>query len=77
MTQFLGKRILHTENAYITTIFASKQRKCFNIGDLVLFWLKLKKMCKFFDSYEESLHLDVRFARCVSNCVVFWTNLHS
>ena len=56
-TQFLGERILHTENVYIETIFASnKQRKCIIISNLALFWLKLNKMCKFFNSYEESLH---------------------
>ena len=56
-TQFSGERILHTENALIETIFASnKQQKCIIISNLALFWLKLNKMCKFFNSYEESLH---------------------
>ena len=40
-TQFLGERILHTENAYTETIFASnKQPKCIIISNLALFWLK-------------------------------------
>ena len=44
-TQFLGKIILHTENAYIETIFASnKQRKCMIISNLALFWSKLNKI---------------------------------
>ena len=35
-------------------------------------------MCKFFNSHEESLHLGVcKLAKYVSNCVVFWKNLHS
>ena len=34
---------------------AIKQHKCFNISNLVLFWLKLNKMSKFVHSYEESL----------------------
>ena len=35
-------------------------------------------MCKFFNSYEESLHLGVcKLAKYVINCVVFWENLHS
>ena len=35
-------------------------------------------MCKFFNSYEESLHFGVcKFAKYVRNCVVFWKNLHS
>ena len=59
-TQFTGKRILHTKNAQIQTIFASnKQQKCIIISNLALFWLKLNKMCKFFNLYEESLHLGV------------------
>ena len=78
-TKFSGKRILHTENVSIKTIFASnKQRKCIIISNLALFWLKLNKMCKFFNSYEESLHLGVcKLAKYVRNCVVFWKNLHS
>ena len=60
MIKFLGERILHTENASIETIFASnKQRKCTVVSNLSLFWLKLNKMCKFFNSYEKSLHLGV------------------
>ena len=61
------------------TIFASnKQRKCIIISNLVLFWLRFNKMCKFFNSYEESLHLYVcKLAKYVRNCVVFWKNLHS
>ena len=56
-TQFLGERILHTENALIETIFASnKQQKCIIISNLALFWLKLNKISKFFNTYEESLH---------------------
>ena len=56
-TKFSGKRILHTENALIKTIFASnKQQNCIIISNLALFWLKLNKMCKFFKSYGESLH---------------------
>ena len=40
-----------------STIFASnKQRKCIVISNLGLFWLKLDKMCNFFNSCEESLH---------------------
>ena len=36
------------------------------------------KMCKFFKSYEESLHQGVcKLAKYVRNCVVFWKNLHS
>ena len=55
-TQFSGKRILHTENAYIETIFANnKQQKYIIISNLALFWLILNKMCRFFNSYEESL----------------------
>jgi len=35
-------------------------------------------MCKFFNSYEESLHWGVcKLAKYVRNCVVFWKNLHS
>ena len=35
-------------------------------------------MCKFFNSYEESLHLgECKLAEYVRNCVVFWKNLHS
>ena len=42
------------------TIFASnKQGKCIIISKLALFWLKLNKICKIFNSYEESLHLCV------------------
>ena len=42
------------------TIFANnKQQKYIIISNLALFWLKLNKMCKFFNSYEESLHLGV------------------
>ena len=60
MTQFSGDRILHTENAKIETIFAdNKQQKCIINSNLALFWLKLKKMCNFFNSYEKSLHLGV------------------
>ena len=44
----------------------------------VKIFLKLNKMCKFFNSYEESLHLGVcKLAKYVRNCVVFWKNLHS
>ena len=32
---------------------AIKQHKCIIINILVFFWLKLDKMCKFFNSYEE------------------------
>ena len=54
-TQFSGERILYTENALIETIFANnKQQKYIIISNLALFWLKLNKMCKFFNSYEES-----------------------
>ena len=60
MTQFSGERILHTENVKIETIFASnKKPKCIIMSNLALFWLKLNKMCKFLNSYEESLHLGV------------------
>ena len=61
------------------TIFASnKQRKCIIISNLGLFWLKLDKMCNFFNSCEESLHWGVwKFAKYVRNYVVFWKNLHS
>ena len=61
------------------TIFASnKQWKCIIISNLALFWLKLNKMCKFFNSYEESLHWGVcKLAKYVRNCVVLWKNLHS
>ena len=56
-TQFSGERILHTKNTSIKTIFASnKQQKCIIVSNLALFWFKLNKMCKFFDSYEEILH---------------------
>ena len=35
-------------------------------------------MCKFFNSYEGSLHLGVcKLAKYVRNCVVFWKNLQS
>ena len=48
-----------------------------HISNLVLFWLKLDKMCKFFNSYNESLDLGVcKFAKNIRNCVVFWTILH-
>ena len=53
---------------------------CFHMEwiNLALFWLKLNKMCKFFNSSEESLHLGVcKLAKYVINCVVFLTNLHS
>ena len=78
-TQFSGERILHYENAQIETIFASnKQQKCIIISNLALFWLKLNKMCKFFNSYEESLHFGMcKLAKYIRNCVVFWKNLHS
>ena len=47
-TQFSGARILHTENAWIETNFASnKQRKCIIISDLALFCLELSSTCKF------------------------------
>ena len=37
-----------------------------------IFLLKWNKMCKFFNSYEESLHLSVcKLAKYVWNCVVF------
>ena len=53
-TLFSGKRILHTENALIETIFASnKQQKCIIIN-LALFLSKLNKMCKLFNSYEKN-----------------------
>ena len=73
-TLFSSEIILHTENASIETIFASKkQRKCIIISNFALFWLKLNKMCKFFNSYEESLHLGVcKLSEYVRNCVVFW-----
>ena len=79
MIKFLGERILHTENAYIESIFASnKQWKCIIISNLALFLLKLNKMCKFFKSYEESLHLGAcKPVKYVRNYVVFWKNLHS
>ena len=72
-TQFSGKRTLHSENAKIETIFAgNKQQKCIIISNLALFWLKLNKMCNFFNSYEKSLHLGVcKLAKYVRNCVVF------
>ena len=78
-TQFSGERILHTENAKIETIFAgNKQRKCIIISNLALFWLKLNKMCKFFNSFVKSLHLGVcKLAKYLRNSVVFWKNLHS
>ena len=55
------------------TIFASnKKQKCIIISNLALFWLKLNKVCKFFNSYEESLHLGVhKLAKYERNCVVF------
>ena len=35
-------------------------------------------MCRFFNSYEESLHLGVcKLAKYVRNCVIFRKNLHS
>ena len=56
-THFLGIRILHPENVQIVSIFASKkQSKYIIISNLVLFWLKLKRICKFISIYEESLH---------------------
>ena len=40
--------------------------------------VKIEQMCKFFNSYEESLHLgECKLAEYVRNCVVFWKNLHS
>jgi len=73
-TKFSGERILHTENAYIESIFASnKQWKCIIISNLALFLLKFNKMCKFFKSYEESIHLGAcKPVKCVRNYVVFW-----
>ena len=61
------------------TIFASnKQGKCIIVSNLDIFGLKFNKMCKFFNTYEESLHLGVcKLAKYVRNCVVFWKNLHS
>ena len=48
------------------------------ISNLAFFWFKLNKMCSFFNSYEESLHLGMRkLAKYVRNCVVFWKKLHS
>ena len=35
---------------------AIKQHKCIIITNLVLCWLKYKKMCRFINSYEESWH---------------------
>ena len=77
--QFSGERILHTENVYIESIFASNEQwKCIIISNLALFLLKLNKMCKFFKSYEESLHLGAcKPVKYVRNYVVFWKNLHS
>ena len=47
-------------------------------ASLSVIWLKLNKMWKFFNSYEESLPLAVyKLAKYVRNCVVFWKNLHS
>ena len=40
--------------------------------------VKLNKVCKFFNSYTESLQYGVcKLAKYVRNCVVFWKNLHS
>ena len=47
-------------------------------ASLSVIWLKLNKMWKFFNRYEESLPLAVyKLAKYVRNCVVFWRNLHS
>ena len=47
-------------------------------ASLSVIWLKLNKMWKFLNRYEESLPLAVyKLAKYVRNCVVFWKNLHS
>ena len=71
---FGRKNFTHTGNAKFETIFASnKQQKCIIINILVLFCLKLNIICKFFDNYEESLHLGVcKLEKYVRSCVVFW-----
>ena len=76
MTQLSDEGILHTE---IETILASnKHQKCIIISNLALFWFKLNQMCKFFNSYKESLHLGVsKLAKYGRYCSVFWKNLHS
>ena len=38
---------------------AINSKKCIIISNLALFWLKLNKMGKLYNSYEESLHLGV------------------
>ena len=51
---------------------SNRQQKCIIISNLALFWLKLHKRCKFFNNYEQSLHLGVcKPAKYVRNCIVF------
>ena len=55
----------------------AEQWQCIIITNLALFWLILNKMCRFFNSYEESLCVYVfmnvyKLAKYVRNCVVFW-----
>ena len=58
MTKFSGERILHTENAYTETIFASnKQPKWIIISNLALFWLKYKTIG------DEGITVDFRFIK--------------
>ena len=52
---FRAKEFYTLKTRKIETIFASNKQQKFNIiSNLALFWLKLNKMCKFFNSYEES-----------------------
>ena len=76
---FQAKEFYTLKTRKSSLFFASnKQRKCIIIINLALFWLKLNKICEFFNIYEESLHLGVcKLAKYERNCVVFWKTLHS
>ena len=75
---FVRKNFTHWKRVNLDFFASEKQWKCIIISNLGLFWLKLDKMCNFFNSCEESLHWGVwKFAKYVRNCVVFWKNLQS
>ena len=56
---FGQKNFTHKKHVNWDYFASNKQQKCIIISNLALFWVKLNKMCKFFSSYEESLHLAV------------------
>ena len=75
---FRQKNFTHWKRVSRDYFASNKHRKYIIISNLALFLLKLNKMCKYFNSYEESLQLGVcKLAKYVRNCVVFWNNLHS